>query len=248
MRFVVAIVLAGMLVAPASARAGNPEDVDASYLYDGGAVMLFWGPLLVGSALSVGLPPRDRPFGFSLTEGGEPKSDWEVPAWAVGGIGLGTVGGIVASGDASRYYHAKGLAESLATTMFLTGIMKTTFSRRRPYWTTKAEDDARRSFPSGHTSQAFAIAAYATSYLHDHVEMSDPARGAAYAGIGLLATGVAISRVRHKRHHASDVIVGALLGTVTSLAIYRYQQARYEEEVARQPSSTPTTLSMSFTW
>src|SRR5688500_14072428 len=83
------------------AHAEEPEDLDASYLYDGGAVPLFWGPVLLGSALAIGLPPRDRPFGFDITEGGEVKSTWHVPAWAIAGLGVGTVGGIVASGDAS---------------------------------------------------------------------------------------------------------------------------------------------------
>ena len=242
-----AIIACALTVIPAHAE-DDPEDLDASYLWDGGAVPLFWAPLAGGALLQPLLLPRDRPFAFSVTEGGAIKSSWEVPGWALAGLGVTAVTGIVASGDRARYYHAKGLAESMATTMFVTGLLKYTFSRRRPYWT---EDDrsanARRSFPSGHASQAFAIATYTTLYLDDHVDLSTGWRAAAYTGIGLAATAFATERVLHRRHHASDVIIGGLLGAATSLAIYHYQDQRFERAMQRTGTSTPT-LAVAFTW
>ena len=241
------IIACTLTVVPAHAD-DDPEDLDASYLWDGGAVPLFWAPLAGGALLQPLLPPRDRPFGFSVTEGGAIKSTWQVPGWALAGLGVTAVSGMVASGDRARYYHAKGLAQSMATTMFVTGLLKYTFSRRRPYWTEGDRTiNARRSFPSGHASQAFAIATYTTLYLDDHVELSTGWRTLAYAGIGLAASGFATERVLNRRHHASDVIVGGLLGAATALAIYGYQQQRFDRATHSTGTSTPT-LAVAFTW
>ena len=67
------------------------------------------------------------------------------------------------------------------------------------------------SFPSGHTSNAFALAgsmAYSYGWM---------AGIPAYA----IATGIGVSRVRESRHWASDVVSGAFLGTFWARASFR---------------------------
>lgn len=74
-----------------------------------------------------------------------------------------------------------------------------------------------RSLPSGHTTQAFAVASViATEYDHPLV------RAGAYG----MATAVAISRMYRRSHFASDVVGAAIIGTAVGTTVARYGIAR----------------------
>ena len=74
----------------------------------------------------------------------------------------------------------------------------------------------RSSFPSSHTTQAFAAASW-SSHALEGVEMSDRGRGMVRFGLGTLAIGTAWSRVEAQTNYLSDVLAGAALGNfVTS--------------------------------
>jgi membrane-associated phospholipid phosphatase len=230
MRCCLALLAVAATVGPAAAE--DAEDFDASYLYDGGAIPFFYVPLAASIAIVPLLPPRERPIGFSPFEGGAPRGKWEVPTWAMIALGGVTVTAIAASGDDTRLYHAKGLSQAMATSAFVTSAMKYVFSRRRPHWHEKdLSADSRRSFPSGHATQAFAVGAYAILFLRGHVlaDRSAFEEGLVYGGITVAATAFAAERVLNNRHYISDVAIGALLGTAASFAFYRYQQHRYDE-------------------
>ena len=233
-------VVALALVLTSSVAAAEPrESFDAAYLYDGGAVPFFWLPLTLGVSLDPFTPARDSPFGFAHEEGGATRGEWEVPVWAISAAGVGTVAGIYASGDDSRFYHGKGLAQSMATTLLVTSLGKVAIGRRRPYWSRDLKDpDAQRSFPSGHSSQAFAVATYSILFLRGHVFDDPTSTGAfaAYGGIGAAAFALAAERVIHRRHHPTDVLIGGLIGIASSLMFYRYQDWNYDE--AREAALT----------
>ncbi|GAA5931405.1 hypothetical protein JCM3775_005016 [Rhodotorula graminis] len=85
-------------------------------------------------------------------------------------------------------------------------------------------DDGFKSFPSGHSSFAFAGLVYFSLYLSGKMHIYDR-RGHAFKSwlaiaplIG--ATLIAVSRTMDYRHHATDVIAGGLLGTV--IAVFTY--------------------------
>jgi membrane-associated phospholipid phosphatase len=84
----------------------------------------------------------------------------------------------------------------------VTQAVKFTTQRTRP-------DGTTLSFPSGHTSSAFATA----SVLRAHFGLK--AGIPAYA----MAAWVAASRVQMKRHHVSDVIVGASIGLLAGRTV-----------------------------
>jgi membrane-associated phospholipid phosphatase len=93
------------------------------------------------------------------------------------------------------------LAESYASAMAVTYILKPTIDRTRP-------NGGHMSFPSGHATSAFAGAAFLQrryGWL-----FGIPAYG--------LASYVAYSRVEAKEHYTSDVVAGAAIGIATNLA------------------------------
>jgi membrane-associated phospholipid phosphatase len=80
-------------------------------------------------------------------------------------------------------------------------------------------DDEYRSFPSGHTAAAFALAAAVTAETREIWP-----EGTTWVG-PLLFTGatlVGVSRMYHNRHWASDVVIGAGIGTFSGLKVIRY--------------------------
>ncbi len=112
----------------------------------------------------------------------------------------------------ARYVALKG-AEAWLLTGGATVVLKQLFHRQRPnegafadpyYWLGPfALTSENTSFPSGHTSTAWAVAAVvATSYDAWWV------KGLSY-GFASLA---GLSRIHDNKHWASDVFVGALLG------------------------------------
>jgi membrane-associated phospholipid phosphatase len=75
------------------------------------------------------------------------------------------------------------------------------------------------SFPSGHATAAFAAASAVTAETSRWWPRSTWIVGPAmYGG----ATLVALSRMYHNRHWASDVVLGAAVGTFSGLKVVRY--------------------------
>ena len=112
-------------------------------------------------------------------------------------------------------------------------VLKGLAGRARPYVTgdTTAHDfkfgggftdGNRQSFPSGHTTAAFAAASAVVSEAErgwpGHFWLVAPAM---YGG----ATLVGLSRMYHDKHWASDVALGAAIGTFSGLKVVRYAHA-----------------------
>ncbi len=75
------------------------------------------------------------------------------------------------------------------------------------------------SFPSGHTTTAFAAAAAVTNETTRWWPRSTWIVGPLmYGG----ATAVGLSRMYHNRHWASDVVVGAMIGTFSGRKVVQY--------------------------
>lgn len=79
------------------------------------------------------------------------------------------------------------------------------------------------SFPSGHTAQAFAMAAAFSAHLESPW---------AKAGVYGTASLVAVARLEQRAHFTSDVLAGALLGTATGWAVTRLNRV---ERMGRRP-------------
>ena len=126
-------------------------------------------------------------------------------------------------------------SEALLIGEVLGGVMKGVFGRGRPYLTPQDPNpddwgfmrgfkpgDGYRSFPSGHSVAAFAAAAAVTAEMSKWSPDTRWIVGAAmYGGAGL----VGLSRMYNNRHWASDVMIGAAIGTFAGNKVVRYHHS-----------------------
>lgn len=123
----------------------------------------------------------------------------------------------------------------------ITWVIKGLAGRARPFATadTTAHDfkfgggfgnTDRQSFPSGHTTAAFAAAAAVTSEAErmwpHHFWLVAPVM---FGGASL----VGVSRMYHDKHWASDVALGAAIGTFSGLKVVRYAHAHPNNRLDR---------------
>jgi hypothetical protein len=108
------------------------------------------------------------------------------------------------------------IAEAAAVSGLLNGVSKDWTARRRPNAGPDATGSANRAFFSGHTSQAFSLAAAAgtVSSLRGY-----PSAPWVWAGGMTLAAGVGYLRVAGDQHWATDVLAGAAVGGLVGWAV-----------------------------
>jgi hypothetical protein len=100
-------------------------------------------------------------------------------------------------------------------TKVLTNGLKDWTSRQRP------GKNGDRSFPSGHTSQAFAFSTLSNRNL-DYIDVPWGLRRPLQVTNIAVASGIAWARVEGQRHYPSDVLFGAALGHFTTRIIHDY--------------------------
>jgi membrane-associated phospholipid phosphatase len=131
--------------------------------------------------------------------------------------------------------------EAVVLATGITGLLKGLAGRARPYVSadTNPRDfrfgrgfsgEDRASFPSGHTTVAFAAASSVTSEAQriwpGHTWIVAPVM---YGG----ATLVGLSRMYHNLHWASDVVLGAGIGTFSGIKVVRYSHAHPDNFIDR---------------
>ena len=126
--------------------------------------------------------------------------------------------------------------EAILLSTGATGIIKGLTGRARPYARADTvpfdfrfgrglRDRAYQSFPSAHTSTAFAFAASTTVEMSHIVDKKDWWPGWKYVIGGAMfggATMVGVSRMYHDQHWASDVVAGAAIGTFSGIKTVSY--------------------------
>ena len=185
-----------------------------------------WLKLGIGVAAVGGVALLDHDLRNSV-DGGSSDTTRSL-AKAVGPFGaeysFGVLGGFFLAGklfddEKSLNVAEDGLAASLIAAGAITPLMKAAFGRRRPSQTTGIVEFGQggASFPSGHTTQAFAVASVVASHYH-----SIWVKLGAYGLAGL----VGWSRMEEKAHYASDVVAGALIGIVVGNAVVRLHESQ----------------------
>jgi membrane-associated phospholipid phosphatase len=143
-------------------------------------------------------------------------------------------GGLYAFGRAFKYDRVADLGwhgtEAVLLAEAMTYTIKGLAGRARPFVSRGRDPDALyfgkgfrdgdySSFPSGHSTTAFAAAAAVTNESTRWWPKSTWVVGPImYAG----AAAVGVSRMYHNRHWASDVVMGAAIGTFTGRKVVQY--------------------------
>lgn len=117
--------------------------------------------------------------------------------------------------------------ETLLVANGLKETLKLAVNRPRPYMYSDRETmpeselnsgDWAKSFPSGHTTIAFASATFLT-YTFCRYFRNSPWRIPVSIGSYALATGVAVLRVSSGKHFLSDVLAGATIGSAVGFLV-----------------------------
>lgn len=128
-------------------------------------------------------------------------------------------------------------AETLLIANGIKELAKLSINRYRPmcyfesgdsYDSYKDDGDFANSFPSGHSTMAFAGAAF-SSYVFWKYFPESPLRYAVCAGSFSFAAATAVSRVLSGNHFVSDVAVGALIGSCTGFLVPFLHQSKKAE-------------------
>jgi membrane-associated phospholipid phosphatase len=169
-------------------------------------------------------------------------------------------GGLYAFGKIAKKPNVADLGwhgtEAILLASSITSILKGTLGRARPYVSLDTNphnfkfmrgfgrdadginaSDGRplgngdyQSFPSGHTTTAFAAASVVTS------ETRRLYPGALWVVAPVMyggATLVGLSRMYHNNHWASDVVLGAAIGTFSGIKVVRYSHAHPDNRIDR---------------
>jgi len=148
--------------------------------------------------------------------------------------------GLYVFGRAFKYDRVADLGwhgtEAVLLSEAMTYTIKGLAGRARPFLSEGRDPDALyfgrgfqsgdySSFPSGHSTTAFAAAAAVTNETTRWWPNSTWVVGPImYAG----ATAVGLSRMYHNRHWASDVVMGAAIGTFTGRKVVQYAHGHPE--------------------
>jgi membrane-associated phospholipid phosphatase len=106
----------------------------------------------------------------------------------------------------------------MVVTEWVTRGIKVAAARERPYvhFTDDRGSEDNLSFPSGHTSRAFALATSAAVIAHARGYRSERL---IWAGGMTLAAMTGYLRIAADRHYVTDVVTGAALGVTAGLTV-----------------------------
>jgi undecaprenyl-diphosphatase len=152
---------------------------------------------------------------------------WRAPRWVRWWMFLATKAGdgwlwgvigiaVLLSADALRFHAIEAAACAVTTGIVLFHKIKRKVCRLRPRdiephcWATIVTRD-KFSFPSGHSTTAFAVALSLGSFYPEIMLV-----------LLLLAANVAISRVIVGMHYLSDVLVGSGMGALLGYIAFRF--------------------------
>ena len=181
---------------------------------------------------SAGLLFLDRPVGQELSDtppGGLYRFSNRVDKYGGGLADFGVASAFYLTGKWSGNERARetGLLgmRALADSFLVVEVLKTTTRRPRP---TNSDGTLRthnadgefftsgRSFPSGHSTEAWALATVVAHQYSDHRWVPPTSYG--------LAGLVAVSRVTDRAHFPTDIFVGSLIGYLIGRQVFRSNQ------------------------
>lgn len=185
-----------------------------------------WQPVVLGSLSVVLTGFADEQIRLEVQRNGGPEaretgsqiSHWSPPLAL--GIGAGLLGVGLGAHHPALARTGRDALVAMGVAGLLTTAAKIAVGRARPdanlgtdYFAPFRSLTRDNSFPSGHTSQAFALAAVIAAHTRRPVLRFTVYGAAAVVGI---------ARVAADRHFASDVVGGAILGTLVGRGVVHH--------------------------
>ena len=174
-------------------------------------------PLALGTAALIA---TDRRTGDEVGESTSQLNASRIVSYAGSAYGVGAIAAtFYCFGRAKHDARARetGLlgAEALIDSAIVVTALKEITQRRRPLSGPDRGDffDGGSSFPSGHSIQAWSLAAVIANEYHDHRWVQVGAYG--------IASAVSLSRFTGRQHYLSDVLVGSAAGYGIGRYVYR---------------------------
>lgn len=197
-----------------------------------------WGDIgLAGLALVGTAAVLDRPIRNAVQRNRNPVSDKATRIFEPFGAeySLAVLGGFYLAGainddPKSTAVAQDGLAASLIASGLITPALKLAFGRSRP-----VQDEGTHrfrpfggnaSFPSGHATQAFAVASVIAAH-YEPLWVKTTAYG--------VASLVGYSRMYHNAHFASDVLAGAAIGSLVGTSLVAFNERLRGSEMSLMP-------------
>ena len=155
--------------------------------------------------------------------------------YSAGVLGAFYLGGALFDNPKARAVAQDGLASSLIASGIIVPTMKLTFGRSRHEQNQGPHDfdpfnPHYTSFPSGHTTQAFAVASVIAAH-YESMWVKATAFGAASI--------VGYARIQRNKHWATDVAAGAVIGTLVGNSVVHFNQSRRSHHVQPKISLAP---------
>lgn len=251
--FVMVMVMVVVMVTTMSARAAAQTPVSGDSIHAAKTLFTWRDAALAGgfAAATVAMFPLDQSIARHLQSPGAQANQFlknasrnvqyiADPGTVVIGLSLYGVGRL------AKWRNVADLGlhgtEAVAISGAATALIKDLAGRARPYVSrdTNAHDfglgrgighgGGYQSFPSGHTSAAFAAASVFTSESQRWWPRATPVVAPMmYGGAAL----VGLSRLYNNAHWASDVVLGAALGTLSGIKVVRYSHGHSHNLVDR---------------
>lgn len=191
-----------------------------------------WASLaVVGTALVIDRPLRDEMRRHSGNNTFITQVERFGSQYAAGVVGGFYVVGALSDNETSMQVAQDGLAASLIARGIVTPAIKLIAGRSRPrageaVYNFQPFSDANSSFPSGHTTEAFALASVIANH-YDETWVTCTS----YSIAGL----VGFARAYHQAHFASDVVAGAMIGTLVGKSVVTYNNGLRSGKVVLLP-------------
>ena len=154
----------------------------------------------------------------------------------------GVLGGFYLAGSLSDDSRAVAVAQDGLTASFIasglvTPALKYAAGRSRPNDNGGTDDtftfkpfSGAASFPSGHTTEAFALAAVISAHYEEESWVK-------YFTFGVAGM-VGLARSYHGGHYASDIVAGAMIGTLVGQSVVAHNQPQRGRKTLIIPETT----------
>jgi membrane-associated phospholipid phosphatase len=198
-----------------------------------------WASLaVVGTALVIDRPLRDEMRRHSGDNAAITQVERFGVQYAAGVIGGFYVVGALTDNTNAIQVAQDGIAASLIASGIITPAIKLVTGRSRPrddvgVYHFKPFSNGNSSFPSGHTTEAFALASVVANH-YDETWVTCTSYS--------IASLVGLARTWHHAHFASDVLAGAMIGTLVGKSVVAHNASLRSGKLVLLPELGPSLI------